>query len=245
MDIERANGRTEVIVDELLSTASYLLDEALIEFGSAIDDHAYDRAADILEILERSPEAEGMWKKLEEIAFSGNNLLVAHRCAAALGNVGRARYLHRLNKLVRKNAMGLDYFLVRSRHALLQKDGRAAENILLLQGNVTEAIRMHHQLHNLDRAVAIAKERKYPDAMKMQLDHFQYLLDSNQVSKAAYLKEAGGEFLPAIELYLQGGMPSHAVRLIKHNNVDNSPACLLYTSPSPRDKRQSRMPSSA
>ena len=83
---------------------------------------------------------------------------------------------------------------------------------------------MHHQLHNLDRAVAIAKERKYPDAMKMQLDHFQYLLDSNQVSKAAYLKEAGGEFLPAIELYLQGGMPSHAVRLIKHNNVDNSPA---------------------
>ena len=224
VDIERANGRTEVIVDELLSTASYLLDEALIEFGSAIDDHAYDRAADILEILERSPEAEGMWKKLEEIAFSGNNLLVAHRCAAALGNVGRARYLHRLIKLVRKNAMGLDYFLVRSRHALLQKDGRAAENILLLQGNVTEAIRMHHQLHNLDRAVAIAKERKHPDAMKMQLDHFQYLLDSNQVSKAAYLKEAGGEFLPAIELYLQGGMPSHAVRLIKHNNVDNSPS---------------------
>ena len=67
MDIERANGRTEVIVDELLSTASYLLDEALIEFGSAIDDHAYDRAADILEILERSPEAEGMWKKLEDM----------------------------------------------------------------------------------------------------------------------------------------------------------------------------------
>ena len=28
-------------------------------------------------------------------------------------------------------------------------------------------------------------------------------------------------------------------------NDDNSPICLLYTSPSPRDKRQSRMPSSA
>ena len=27
--------------------------------------------------------------------------------------------------------------------------------------------------------------------------------------------------------------------------VDASPSCLLYTSPSPRDKRQSRMPSSA
>ena len=29
------------------------------------------------------------------------------------------------------------------------------------------------------------------------------------------------------------------------DNSDLSPACLLYTSPSPRDKRQSRMPSSA
>ena len=28
-------------------------------------------------------------------------------------------------------------------------------------------------------------------------------------------------------------------------NKDNFKACLLYTSPSPRDKRQSRMPSSA
>ena len=28
-------------------------------------------------------------------------------------------------------------------------------------------------------------------------------------------------------------------------DVDSTPGCLLYTSPSPRDKRQSRMPSSA
>ena len=30
-----------------------------------------------------------------------------------------------------------------------------------------------------------------------------------------------------------------------HNIVKESDLCLLYTSPSPRDKRQSRMPSSA
>ena len=29
------------------------------------------------------------------------------------------------------------------------------------------------------------------------------------------------------------------------SNSDSEPFCLLYTSPSPRDKRQSRMPSSA
>ena len=30
-----------------------------------------------------------------------------------------------------------------------------------------------------------------------------------------------------------------------HNHSEESVSCLLYTSPSPRDKRQSRMPSSA
>ena len=32
-DIERSHGRTEVIVDEGITAASYLLDEAPIEFG--------------------------------------------------------------------------------------------------------------------------------------------------------------------------------------------------------------------
>ena len=32
---------------------------------------------------------------------------------------------------------------------------------------------------------------------------------------------------------------------VEHNMVTLLPTCLLYTSPSPRDKRQSRMPSSA
>jgi hypothetical protein len=74
-----------VIVDEGISTASYLLDEALIDFGSAIDDRAYGRATDILETLELSPEAEGMWRQLSEDALAHGDLAVAERCAAALG----------------------------------------------------------------------------------------------------------------------------------------------------------------
>ena len=34
-------------------------------------------------------------------------------------------------------------------------------------------------------------------------------------------------------------------RLEAEGKMDQAKACLLYTSPSPRDKRQSRMPSSA
>ncbi len=47
--IERTHGRTVVIVNEGLSGVNYALDEALIAFGTAVEDGAYDRAVDILE----------------------------------------------------------------------------------------------------------------------------------------------------------------------------------------------------
>lgn len=42
-DLERSNGKTEVIVTEGVNTVSYTLDEGLIEFGTAIDDGDYYR----------------------------------------------------------------------------------------------------------------------------------------------------------------------------------------------------------
>lgn len=41
--MERANGKTEVIVLEGVNTVSYTLDEGLIEFGTAIDDGDFFR----------------------------------------------------------------------------------------------------------------------------------------------------------------------------------------------------------
>jgi intraflagellar transport protein 172 len=46
-EIERVNGRTEVIVNEGYREASYLLDEPLIEFGTAIDDRNYTKAMEV------------------------------------------------------------------------------------------------------------------------------------------------------------------------------------------------------
>lgn len=43
MDLERAEGKTDVIVMEGVHTVSYTLDEGLIEFGTAVDDGDYDR----------------------------------------------------------------------------------------------------------------------------------------------------------------------------------------------------------
>ena len=38
MDLERNEGKTDVVVNEGVTTVSYTLDEGLIEFGTAIDD---------------------------------------------------------------------------------------------------------------------------------------------------------------------------------------------------------------
>lgn len=45
VDLERADGKTNVIVTEGVNTVSYTLDEGLIEFGTAVDDSDLDRYA--------------------------------------------------------------------------------------------------------------------------------------------------------------------------------------------------------
>ena len=52
-------------------------------------------------------------------------------------------------------------------------------------------------------------------------------------------------FLEVAFLLLNGELPNQAERDEFVNAITHHTICLLYTSPSPRDKRQSRMPSSA
>lgn len=96
-DIERVNGKTEVVVDEGVNTVSYTLDEGLIEFGAALDDKDFDRAISLLEILEMTSETEAMWKTLSNAAIKEQKLAIAERCYAALGDVAKTRYIRSLN----------------------------------------------------------------------------------------------------------------------------------------------------
>ena len=38
IDLERSNGKTEVLVHSGVETVGYCLDETMIEFGTAVDD---------------------------------------------------------------------------------------------------------------------------------------------------------------------------------------------------------------
>lgn len=48
IDLERVDGKTEVIVNEGVTNISYTLDEGLIEFGTAIDDGDFVRYSKII-----------------------------------------------------------------------------------------------------------------------------------------------------------------------------------------------------
>jgi len=222
-----------VIVDEGISQASYMLDEPLIEFGTAVDDEDFGRAMDILEQLEVTPEAEAMWRQLLQMALQCGDFPVAERCAAALGNVAQARYLRKLTKLVAEarekfQMDGRDHWAVRSKLALLQKDIRLAEDILVSQGRTDEAIEMYQTLHHFEDAIRVADATQHPDCDNIRSDIFAYFLDSNQQGRAAALKEEEGDYLQAIDLFLRSGLPARAKKVLDDNNI-TSPISLLET----------------
>ncbi|EMP37904.1 hypothetical protein UY3_04886 [Chelonia mydas] len=194
VNLERSNGKTEVIVAEGVNTVSYTLDEGLIEFGTAIDDEDYSRAAAFLETLEMSTETEAMWKTLSRLALEAKQLHIAERCFSALGHVSKARFLHETNEIADQVAKeyggdGTDYYQVRARLAMLEKNYKLAEMIFLEQNAVEEAMEMYQELHMWDECIVVA-EAKAGDLFET--------IRNPQKALECYRK--GCAFLKAVEL---------------------------------------------
>ena len=162
-EIERANGRTEVIVDEGINQASYQLEEALIGFGTAVEDRDFAKAIHTLEEQELNPQTEAMWGELAQLALDDEDLPTAERCFAALGNVAKARYLRRIAKTAtgitaKTGQDGMQHWAVRSMLAQLRGDYTRAERVFVKQGQVDEAIEMYQTLHRWDDAIKVAEQ---------------------------------------------------------------------------------------
>uniref|UniRef100_A0A8C5J9F3 Intraflagellar transport protein 172 homolog n=1 Tax=Junco hyemalis TaxID=40217 RepID=A0A8C5J9F3_JUNHY len=216
--LERNDGKTEVIVSEGVNTVPYTLDEGLIEFGTAIDDGDYHRAAAFLETLEMSTETEAMWKTLSRLALEARQLHIAERCFAALGNMAKARFLHETNVIADQAAQehggdGTDHYLVRARLAMLDKNYKLAEMIFLEQNAPEEAMDMYQELHMWDECIVVAKAKGHPMLEKLRRGYYQWLLDTQQEEKAGEVQEGQGDYLAAISLYLRAGLPAKAARL--------------------------------
>ncbi|KAK8378095.1 hypothetical protein O3P69_018808 [Scylla paramamosain] len=201
-DVERVDGRTEVIVQDGVQELSYALDEGLIEFGTAVDDGDYLRAMNYLETLPLTAEAETMWRTLGRLTLEGRHLYIAERCFAALGEVSKVRYLQGINQireLVQEQTgeEGMEHYEVQARLAILEQQFKTAESIYLDNNQLDAAMEMYQDLHKWDEAVQLAEIKGHPDVER----------------NAGQLKEAEGDFSAAINMYLKAGMPAKASRL--------------------------------
>lgn len=163
-EIERADGKTEVIVDEGINTVSYALDEALIAFGAALDSGELEIAAETLERLEMTPETQAMWGQLSEAALAAEELQVAERCYAAVGDAAKARYLHKIVNMMAEieaetGQVALTHFRVQAKLAVLNKQFKKAELLLLQHGQVEEAMEVRAARALAERRAAAAARR--------------------------------------------------------------------------------------
>lgn len=223
-DIERSEGRTEVVVDEGISQAVYPLDESLISFGTAIDDNDYLKAMEILDNLIVTPDVESMWRQLYDAAIAASDLAIAQRCAAAVGDISMSKYLGELIEICHKaeqeiGIRGTDHYLVRCKLCLINRDFKGAEIELLNQGKVDDCIEMYQKFMKHEEAIRVAEQCRHPEALEMRQAYFQYLLDSNQDEKAAELKLDENDFLQAINLFLKAGMPGKAAQVIIDKDI--------------------------
>ncbi|KAK2546717.1 Intraflagellar transport protein 172-like protein [Acropora cervicornis] len=203
VDLERSDGKTEVLVNEGVTTISYTLDEGLIEFGTAVDDGDFVRAVTFLESLEMSLETEAMWKTLSRLALEARQLHIAERCFAALGDGGD----------------GTNHVRVRAKLAVLDKNFKLAESILLEHGYVDEAIEMYQELHKWDEAIAVAAAKGHPELENLRAAHYQWLSETAQEEKAGEVKEREGNYSEAVNLYLKVGLPAKAGRLAMSQEI--------------------------
>jgi len=231
-DIERADGRTCVIVDEGVNMVEYELDEGLISFGSCLERKQHAKAIDLLESLPLTPETEAMWRSLADAGMEHFNLPVAERCYAVLGDVAKSRYLHKVNRLIQEHAQeaggdGTRYFLAQAKMAMLAKQFQRAEAILLDHNELDEALAMYQELHKYDESIRLAERKNHPKVMTLKNCYLQWLLSTQQEEKAGELQEQEGDFVKAIELYLRGGMAAKAASVVQKNNSNYSQDLLM------------------
>lgn len=225
VDIERVEGRTEVQVDEGVNDATYSLDEHLIEFGTAVDDGNYVRAANFLETLEVTPESQAMWKTLADLALEHAELHIAERCYAAFGNVSKARFLREVNELALE--LGVDdpqeHPIVRAKLAMLNKHFKLAESLLLEQGQTDASIEMYKSLHKWDDAIAVSEARRHDGLDELKASYNTYLMETKQDEKAGELKEREGDLQSALNFYMKAGLPARAANLVSsHESLSQS-----------------------
>ncbi|KAL7987120.1 hypothetical protein Chor_006039, partial [Crotalus horridus] len=162
------------------------------------------RAVAFLETLEMSAETEAMWKTLSRLALEAKQLHIAERLRVTSPPLFNCSL---------QGGDGTDYYQVRVRLAMLEKNYKLAEMIFLEQNAVEEAMEMYQELHMWDECISVAEAKNHPALEKLRQSYYEWLLQTQQEERAAEVQESQGDLQAAIGLYLKAGLPAKAAQL--------------------------------
>ncbi|KAL0119649.1 hypothetical protein PUN28_007825 [Cardiocondyla obscurior] len=222
IDIVRENGRTSVMVEEHGAKMAYLLDEGLIEFGTALHDNDFGRVILFLENMGDDPQVETMWENVARNAMNERKLMIAARCYAAMGDVACAKFLKETAEIGEKYAEETGNELLANpdcwaRLAILNGDLKTAEAIYLEQNELDKALDMYQRYWRWEDALNLAQSRNWSGLSELRDRHLAWLLDSGQAARAASIIESTNP-RRAVKLYLEARRPGRAARLILADN---------------------------
>ena len=115
-----------------------------------------------------------------------------------------------------KNKLTVENPLIEARLLILDKRFNDAESLLLENNLLDETVEILNELQKWDESVKIAEKFAHPDIAKIKGQYYDWLLSNDQLDKAAQVKEHDGDFMTAIDLYIQGGYPAKAANLVKN-----------------------------
>ncbi|XP_011499324.1 PREDICTED: intraflagellar transport protein osm-1 [Ceratosolen solmsi marchali] len=218
INILQEGRRTSVMVEEAGTEVAYLLNEDLIEFGTALHDNDFGRVVLFLEELGDQPHVEAMWENVATNAMNERAMIVAARSYAALGDVACSRHLKEIVQIGEKYAeeTGNEPFASPdfwAKMSILKGDLKTAEAVYLEQNELSKALNMYQRYWQWEDALILAQNRRWSGLPQLRDKHLGWLMESGQMAKAASIIEAE-DSRRAVKLYLKARRPGRAARLL-------------------------------
>jgi intraflagellar transport protein 172 len=212
VDIVRAGTKTAVSISFNGKKTKHPLDGSFIAFSAAMEAKKLRDAAQILTQMTSSIDLKSLWSDLAEVALRDHDYLTAELGYANVGDLSRARFLHKLNKLIDK--YGLNHCLVQSQIAMLQCNFKQAECCLIEHDQLDSAIDMYKSMHMWNELLDLAEFRCPTRAPQLREEYFNHLMETGQYQIAARLKARRGDLSEAVSLCLQGNKPQLAAEFL-------------------------------
>ena len=76
---------------------------------------------------------------------------------------------------------GIDHFSVQSKLAVLSGELHRAEQLLLQQGLLEEAMEMYQELHKWEESIQVAETKQHPEVATLKANYFQWLAETGVV----------------------------------------------------------------